>query len=98
MKNFRSVHLIAARVIARSAYYTPTNKEIVLARKMAGAGATLQQVHDALGWNCCLGATKNRLLKFNIKPGHPRAHKGYETSIPHDGGTDARPYRPRGAA
>lgn len=96
MSYFRSNQLIAAKALARAAHYTPTNRELILARRLAQQGISLQDVHDALGWGCCLATTKNRLLKYNIKPGPRWAHRGFETSLPPKiKNTDMRSYRPK---
>jgi hypothetical protein len=95
---FRDRTLIMAKALNQSAHYTPTSKELVLARRMAHDGATLRAVHEALGWDCLLITTRKRLRKFNIHLHNPsnRAHQGYETSLPHEVGMEV--YHPRGAA
>ena len=59
--------------------------QLLLARRLHRGGADLQQVHDALGWDCDVLTTQRRLRKYGLKvrPGNNKqAHDGDETTIP----------------
>lgn len=92
MSYWRDKTLSAAKAIA---FHGPSNAELILARRMAHEGATIREVHEALGWPVTITTTRNRLRKFNINPLNPenRAHRGYRTEIP-EGEVGARSYRP----
>ncbi len=45
----------------------PSTNEILLARRLARQGASLQAIHDALGWKCHLKTTQERLLRGGLK-------------------------------
>lgn len=46
--------------------HEPTSAELKLARHMAQDGASMAEIHAALGWDCDPATTKKRLKKFNI--------------------------------
>jgi hypothetical protein len=96
MSYWRDTTLLAARA---ASFHGPSNAELILARRMAHEGATIREVHEALGWPCTLTTTRKRLRKFNIHPLNPenRAHRGYETGLPYDQ-VGMQIYRPREVA
>jgi len=62
----------------------PTAAEICLARRMVSEGATMEQIHVRLGWDCHQGTTRNRLMRCGITIPRSRAHRGERTSLPKD--------------
>lgn len=78
--------------------HTPTSNELKLARNMKRAGASIREVHEALGWGCPLHVTRYRLRKFGIRFLASRARRGQETGLPKsEHGVNMRAYRPRGS-
>lgn len=83
----------AARSLTKKDWERPS--DIRLARHMAWAGASAQEISDALGWGVTQHCAWKRLTKYGIKTHpHKRAHRGDKTSLPH-GDPTFKIYRPR---
>jgi hypothetical protein len=64
--------------------HEPTPEEIITARHMHHAGATAEEIQNALGWACNLKTVVKRLSRFGLKVrinNGRRAHMGDETYL-----------------
>lgn len=66
----------------------PSENDILLARRLQRKGASLQEIHDALGWDCVPRTTQERLLRgglrVRIHQNGRRAHYGDNTTTCED--------------
>lgn len=65
----------------------PSENEILQARRLQRKGASLRDIHEALGWNCTIWTTQERLKRSGIKirVGNRRlAHLGESTTTCED--------------
>lgn len=64
-----------------TAVFEATSKDLGTARRMAREGKSIDEIHDALGWNCTADATRNRLRQYQIRVVTRKlAHRGDETT------------------
>ena len=67
--------------------YEPSGAEISLGRRMNKEGSSLQEVHEALGWDCGIRTTAERFKRYGIhlkrNPSYKRAHDGDLTTMSH---------------
>lgn len=61
-------YVVAAHAVANKARDDFSPKQIIAARHMANEGATVRDIHAALGWTCNEANALLRLKKFGIKP------------------------------
>lgn len=65
----------------------PSVEEIILARRMNREGASLEDIHNAIGWACTIPTTQERLRRagVRIRAGRRRlAHLGETTTTCED--------------
>lgn len=93
MSYFDSKLLRAAKALGARDWSHP--KIIMLARHMAHAGATQDEIAAAVGWTVTPQAARKRLKKFNIVPAvkYARSHRGDLASLPPFTQIDYRNFR-----